>query len=412
VVAITGSVGKTSTKEAIALVLSKSGRSVTKTYGNMNTETGVPLSLLGYTEAPQGMKGWMGVIAKSWLTSPFKYSKSPFYVLEYSADKPGDIALLAGHIPFEIGVLTSIVPAHMQAYPKFEDLVKEKLSIMTGLKKGGQMILNADDPVQVKAGKGMDSVLWYGIASGGAKKTGVWAQDIELTAKGLKCRIDWIVAKSMDGIGRHQLQSISVQTALLGKHQLHSLLAAAAVGFQAKIPAAEIAKALEEYRLPAGRGVIIEGIKDMTIIDDTYNASPESVKSGLDMLREFAGKRRTVAILGNMNELGDFAPQAHKDVATYAAGKVDFFVGIGPLGESMAAAIQEAGQASHTVISFVKPETAIIKLDQLVKRGDVVYVKGSQNGVRLERLVKRLMAHPEQAEQLLVRQSGKWKEQS
>lgn len=126
------------------------------------------------------------------------------------------------------------------------------------------------------------------------------------------------------------------------------------------------------------------------------------------MLKPYAKKRRVVAILGNMNEFGDKAEAAHIEVARYAPGKVDYLILAGPFASLMAKEAEAAGLASHQVIAFQTPEQLLDKLDQLVQRGDVVYIKGSQNKVRLERAVKLLMEHPEQAEQLLARQSSFW----
>ena len=410
VIAVTGSVGKTSTKEAIAGVLQASDRPVVKTYGNLNTETGVALSLLGFKESPRGLSDWIKVGFRC-LLPPIKPSRrAPIYVLEFSADQPGDIGFLSKRFALDVAVITSIVPAHMGRYKNFEALVNEKFSIVSGLKPDGVLVLNADDPVQVeRSGELKDkNILWYGVTPGVSKRLGVWAHGVRIEEGGLVATIQSVVPRMIDSIGHSQVASLKVHTKLLGTHQLYSLLAATAVASTQKLSLDACAEFLEAYSLPAGRGRLIDGAKEIIIVDDSYNASPESMKSGLSMLRAVAGPRRVVAVLGNMNELGDMEAQAHTDVGAFAAGKVDFLVAVGPNGKRMAEAAKAAGQAGHTVMSFSTPEALISKIDQIVKRKDLIYIKGSQNGVFLERLVKRLMAEPSRASELLVRQSAYW----
>jgi UDP-N-acetylmuramoyl-tripeptide--D-alanyl-D-alanine ligase len=408
VVAITGSVGKTSTKDAVAAVLSAGNRPVIKTKGNLATEIGVPLSLLGYEENPSGTLEWIKVAGKS-IGGIAKVTTKPYYVLEYSADKPGDIAFLAGKIPPTVAVITSIVPVHMQNYQEIGQLVAEKLSLLENLPKHGFAVLNADDPHQSSAQLKCNNIIWYGITSDPGQREGVWARDVEPTDKGIRCTLELRILNRTDGISRLKTYHFSLQTQLIGTHQLYSLLAAAAVGFHEGIDPDKVKAALEGYSIPNGRGKLIPGQKDITIIDDTYNASPEAVKSGLRMLRPFAKERRVVAVLGNMNELGDIAEAAHKEVARVAAASVDSLVVVGPFAETMRNEAIAGGLAQTKVIAFQNTEQLLDKVEQLVQSKDVVYVKGSQNNVRLERFVKAIMAHPEEAEQLLVRQGKQWR---
>ena len=150
VVAVTGTVGKTSCKEAMALVLRQSDRAVVKPAGSLNTEVGVPLALLGYSSTPQGLLGWFSVLLRSFNPPKLAKNSHPYYVLEFSADKPGDILFLATKMNLQVGVLTAITPAHLQEYKNFEELVAEKASIFKGLDQKGYAVLNADDPQQQK----------------------------------------------------------------------------------------------------------------------------------------------------------------------------------------------------------------------------------------------------------------------
>lgn len=407
VITLTGTVGKTSAKEAVAGLLALTGRPVVKTLGNMASDMGLPLSLLGYDEQPAGAWEWFKA---AFLLRPQVISgQQPYYVLEFSADKPGDITFLAERFPADAAVITAITPAHMANYPKFEDLVEEKFSLLKGVREGGYVVLNADDTA-IKTHHYKDRpIIWYGITKNTANpRAGVWAHQLAYTDKGLSFEVDFSSGKQLDNFSKGSSR-ISVKSSLLGEHQLYPLLAAAAVAYQEGLSPALIKKGMEEYQVPNGRGRLIAGRRNITIVDDSYNSSPEAVKAGLNMLRAIAGDRRVVAVLGSMNELGDMAESAHKEVAAYAAKKVDFLIALGQYQKVMLAAAENAGMDSLDTHGFDTPEQFMRQINQVIEGRDVVYVKASQNGMRLERVVQLLMAKPEQAKDLLVRQHGYWK---
>lgn len=203
-------------------------------------------------------------------------------------------------------------------------------------------------------------------------------------------------------------RNIELQHTFEEKHQLYALLAAATVGLQEGVGKELIIQALEAYMVPQGRGRVIEGVHSITLVDDSYNGAPDGVKAGLAMLHDFAGDRRVVAVLGSMNELGSMAEQAHREVAQHAAETVDFLVVVGQYRDQMLEAAASAGMSRSHMLAFTTPEQLIAQAEEVVRTNDVVYVKGSQNNVRLERFVKALMAHPEQAAQVLVRQGKQW----
>jgi UDP-N-acetylmuramoyl-tripeptide--D-alanyl-D-alanine ligase len=410
VITLTGTVGKTSAKEALAGILALTDRPIVKTLGNMASDAGVPLSLLGYDEQPADV--WQWFRAAFLLRPQIITGQQPYYILEFSADKPGDIAFLAKQFPANAAVLTAITPAHMANYPDFEDLVNEKFSLLDGVSEDGYVVLNADDAA-MRGRKYKDrAVVWYGIAKGaGAHQAGVWAHNVKYTAKGIVFDLSFGEGKKMDNFSKDD-NRIQIKSQVIGVHQLYPLLAAAAVAFQEGLTPALIKKGLEEYKVPNGRGKIIPGKRDITIIDDTYNSSPDAVKAGLQMLRPIAGDRRVVAILGTMNELGESAEQAHKDIAAAAAKKVDFLIAIGPFQKQMLAAAQAAGMKGFNTHGFDTPEQLMRQIGQVIQGHDVVYIKASQNAMRLERVVQLLMDKPDQAAQLLVRQHGYWKGKS
>lgn len=412
VIAITGSVGKTTTKEALVAMLRHAQLPLVYTAGNLNSEFGVPLSLLGFTEPPAGGGEWVTAGFRALFMKPVQFTKSPVYVLEYSADKPGDIEFLTKQIQPDVAVLTKIVPVHMAFYPEFSDLVKEKFALVRNRSDKGVAILNADDPVQVEQAAHAKRVIWYGVSSQPAGRIGVWARDIRVSEQGIRCTFDFHSGSRAGGISRVANHRRSVTLRVIGKQQVSSLLAAAAAGLECRLDPETICAGLETFEVPPGRGRVLEGKRGITIIDDSYNASPEAVKAGLDMAKDFAGERRCVAILGTMNELGEGAEAAHTDVARYAAKRVTELVLVGPYAEAMLQEAMRAGMVRERIITFERPEYLFEKLDQLVRKQDVVYVKASQNGMRLERAVERLLANPAEARHVLSRQSNYWKVRS
>ncbi|CAN5166007.1 hypothetical protein BH11PAT4_BH11PAT4_7920 [soil metagenome] len=393
VVVVGGSVGKTSTKEALAEVLAQKGRPVRKTFGNLATDSGVPLSLLGFQDPPAGAWDWLEVIFRALTARPkLKPEDKPIYVLEYSSDIEGETDFLVERIAPDVAVYCTLVPVHMEQYGTEEVMVRETLRLHSTLRPNGFIVANADDPHQVKAFKGNESVQWYGKRA----KDGVQLKASNMTDRGL------VLTYALDGSEK------TVQTAVLADYQLLPILATIAVGTNIGMTEKQLHKGIEDYTLPPGRGKLVAGKNDMTIIDDTANSSPEAVKAGLQVLASYAGERRKVAILGSMNELGELALEAHKEVAAVAATKADFFIAVGKYSNDMLRSARDAGLSPIQMIAFPGPVELKDHLFQLVHRNDVIFIKASQNGMFLERIVKELMAKPEDAPKLLVRQGAFW----
>lgn len=393
VVAVGGSVGKTSTKEALAEVLAESGRPVRKTFGNLATDSGVPLSLLGFQDPPAGVFGWVAVICKALFAKPhYKPEDKPIYVLEYSSDIEGETDFLVTRIPPDVAVYCTIVPVHMEQYGTEEVMVRETLRLHSTLNEGGWILANSEDPHQVRELKGVPNVKWYGKGAQAGfvpKATTMNAGGLELTYTNGK-------------------QEETVQTHVLSDYQVLPVLAALSVGSALGMKVKQLHKGVENYTLPPGRGKLIAGKNEMTIIDDTANSSPEAVKAGLRVLEAYAGKRRKVAILGSMNELGEYALDSHREVAAEAAKRSTFFIAVGKYSNDMLRAARDAGMSPTQMIAFPTPAELKDHLFQLVHRHDVIFIKASQNGMFLERIVKELMAKPEDAGKLLVRQGAFW----
>jgi UDP-N-acetylmuramyl pentapeptide synthase len=195
----------------------------------------------------------------------------------------------------------------------------------------------------------------------------------------------------------------------LGVQHAYNYAAAAAVGALFDISIEEATRALREHEPPSGRMRIIEGIKDTTLIDDTYNSSPVAVERALLSMKELRGVKRRIAVLGDMLELGQFSVREHERMGEVAAGTVDMLVTIGVRARGMARGALNFGLDEANIFQYDDAQTAARELQEMIHPGDMILVKGSQ-GTRLEKVVEELMLHPEEAADLLVRQDTKWKE--
>jgi UDP-N-acetylmuramoyl-tripeptide--D-alanyl-D-alanine ligase len=220
--------------------------------------------------------------------------------------------------------------------------------------------------------------------------------EIEGTLNGLRCVFQY---KEEVAVG---------DFALVGGYQAYVLLPAIAVGITQGFSLQECLEALKNFTPPPGRMSTIPGIQNTTILDSTYNASPETVKEALNLLREIAPGRK-IAVLGNMNELGEKSEEFHREVGRFANKRADVLVTVGDLAKTIGEEAQKEGFEVQDLYHYESADEAGKFLAGFVQAGDTILVKGSQNRVRLERLVEMLMADPSKAEELLARQDRHWK---
>ncbi|MEK7447549.1 MAG: UDP-N-acetylmuramoyl-tripeptide--D-alanyl-D-alanine ligase [Patescibacteria group bacterium] len=394
VVAITGSVGKTSTKKAISLVL-ESKYSVLLSEGEgYNTEVGVPLILIQKT-VPKNKIGWFFLI----FAAPFlalKKRKYDFCILEMGADKPGDIEYLTRIASPDIAVVTSVFRVHLIDFKNIEEIAKEKEKILSRLDSGGIAIFNADNEYTSKMKPLKDAK----IITFGKKSTEVQIIKQDFSEKG---SVNHFKVQGKD---------IVIKSSALGEHILYVFAVAIAVGISQKIEMDKIKRALENFKPAKGRLNIIEGIREATIIDDSYNANPASMKNALDVLGKIEAKRK-IALLGSMNDLHMSEEEEHNKIGTYLVEKCDILVTVGELAVKylVPAAIQ-AGMKKENAFSFKDSSKAGEFLKGFVKNGDVVLAKGSQNKIRIEKAVKMIMKNPEGAVNILCRQGKEWEERN
>ena len=390
VVCITGSAGKTTTKEAVAAVLGARYQ-VFKNYGSFNDRYGLPIAL--------------GQLAPEHQVA----------VLEIASDHYDEIRELAHIAGPRLGVITAVSAAHTATLGSVEDIALEKGRLVEALPADGWAALNADDPrVRAMAARTRARVIYYGLGPavrdlGGALH--LWAEDIALTAEGTEFTLR-VEDATQDATTSNpcsndltRSSSLRVRLALLGRHNIFAALAALAVGLVRGVPLADAAAALAALRPLPGRLHPLAGAGGSLLLDDTYNASPAAVLAGLATLRELPARRR-IAVLGDMLELGDYEAQGHREVGRGAAGIVDLLVTRGERAQLIAEAAREAGLPADRIVVTYAAQDAIRALQGTLGPGDVALLKGSAEA-RMEEVTAALLADPADRAQL-PRQGPAW----
>jgi UDP-N-acetylmuramyl pentapeptide synthase len=299
----------------------------------------------------------------------------------------GDLQYFASIVRPDIGIITYISPVHLVNFEKMDDLVEEKLMMTKIIKSSGRLIVNSDNEYL----KSIDDsrAISVGISDSKAKYR---AENIHLSYNGTDF--------SIVTVG----QKIAIKSKLLGKQSIYSQLFAFALGQVFEIQSLSIKKSLESLKSVNGRMNFVEGRDGVQIIDDTYNASPASVKAALDTLANISYAGRKVAILGNMNELGSDAVKLHEEIGEYAKKRCDIAIFVGENAQTSKQAFDNLDRS----YAFESRAKLLQNLSTIIKRNDLVLIKGSQNKVFLEEVTKRLMKNPENADKILVRQGSFW----
>ena len=405
IIAVTGSVGKSTTKDAIYTVLS-GGLYVRKSEKSFNGDIGVPLAILGCENGWKNPLKWLANIAEGlWLVLiPQSYPK--WLVLEVGADRPGDIKRIARWLKPDIVVLTAIpeTPAHVEFFASPDELMKEKLSLAENLKPGGTLILFGDDPRMLESQKGSRiKRITFGLQN----------------YNDFVASHDEIIYENNKPIGtrfRVNYTGSSVPISIfgaLGRPPIYAGLSALAVGRMAGLDLVSISNSLGKWVPPAGRLRILSGLKNSIIIDDTYNSSPVAALTALDTLKSVQGAKRRVAIFGDMLELGKWSAESHRKLGARAAECADLLLTVGFRARDIAESAKGAGMGETAIRTYGQDESSRAgkELALELQEGDAVLIKGSQ-GMRMERTVLEIMAEPERAGELLVRQEPEWLKKS
>lgn len=351
VIGITGSVGKSTTKELVAQVLGQRYRTV-KNPGNLNNEIGLPLTLLQLSEGTQRAVLEMG-----------------FYV-------PGEIAFLCKLARPQIGVVTNVGTVHAERAGSQEAIAQGKGELVEALPPSpqGVAILNNDDPwVRGMAVRTQARVFYYGLDA----RSHLWASDIEgLGLQGIRFQL------------HVRNETLHLHVPLIGRHSVQTVLRAAAVGLVEGLSWQEVIDGLQ-HSLTQLRLATVRARSGALIIDDTYNASPESTLAALNLLAEIEGNK--VAVLGDMLELGPYEKEGHEMVGVRAAEVASRLVTVGKLGKLIARAALQAGMPVEAITAVDDVNQATELLKGILKSDDVVLIKGS-HGVRMDRIVSSLEA--------------------
>ncbi len=400
VVGITGSVGKSSAKEAIALVLSRNYH-VRFSPGNYNNEFGLPAAILGVDSPGRSLSRWCAAFLHTAAIVTRLESYPEVLVLEMGVDHPGDMDYLLSIVRPDVAVLTRIAESHLANFENLAQIAKEKGKLIAALPDEGTAVLNADDERVMRQGERTQArIISYGLSS----EASLFADNIRVLQEG--SRTEGLSFKlNSDG------KSIPVRLpAVIARHHLSAVLAAAAVGTALRMNLVDVAAALTEFRALPGRMNLLDGDAGIRIIDDTYNASRVSTEAALTTLRELIAPRK-VAILGDMLEIGAEASEVHRALrdAVIASGAT-VFVGVGQHMRFLVDALHGTNFPEKSIYHYPDPLTARERLVEHIRPGDLVLVKGSQ-GLRMELIVERLLGERPESEkkELLCRQSLAWK---
>ncbi|MBI2030338.1 UDP-N-acetylmuramoyl-tripeptide--D-alanyl-D-alanine ligase [Candidatus Kaiserbacteria bacterium] len=401
VIAITGSVGKTTTKDAIFAALSEHLH-VRKSEKSFNSEIGVPLTILGLDNAWRNPFKWLWNIIQGLILIARKGDYPQWLILEVGADRPGDIRSIAQWLRPDIVVITSIpeIPVHVEYFDSPEALLREKRALAEYLKPGGKLIINGDDARMQELRS-----TFHGVTTtyGSAPTNDYSASHEEIIYEdkapvGIRFRVN------------HAGNSIPVTVhGALGRPRVYAALAALAAASAAGVDIVSASSGLAAWVPAPGRMRLLPGLRGSIIIDDTYNSSPAAALAALDTLASIQNGGKKIAVLGDMLELGKYSAGAHRTVGERAAQCTDMLATVGFRARAIGEAALDAGMPDINVRKSEQNESvrAGKELEPELQEGDIVLIKGSQS-MRMEKTVLEIKAEPEKASELLVRQDPEW----
>lgn len=396
IIGVTGSVGKTSTKQAIVAVFG-SDRRVRASHGNFNTNLGHPLTILGDWKDVElnlfSLENKIGKnrVRKSWFLFKvvflslfhliFKKPYPELLILEYGVDRPGDMRELLQIVRPNIAIITAIgeVPAHVEYFSGPEAVAREKARLIEFLPAAGFAILNSDDMTVMNVKERTRAkIINFGFGS---------LATVRITNFEHRTSPDGIIGINFKIEYGGSFVPMRLNNCI-GRSHAYAIAAAVCVGLIFGLNLVRIAENLKNYRALKGRSLILKGIKDTLIIDDSYNASPMSMHAGLDTLKSLKAKRR-IAVLGDMLEIGEYAPEAHEEIGRLAAKSADLLITVGPRAKFIAEGAKKAKMQSRYIKSFDTADDARIAVQDAMRKGDLVLVKASRS-MELDKIVEEI----------------------
>ncbi len=399
IIAITGNVGKTSTKEAVYQVLSSSYH-VRKSQKSFNSEIGVPLTILG---CPTGWSNpfiWFRNILKGFWVILFSRNYPKYLVLEVGADQPGDIKRICSWLFPDVSVVTAIgeTPVHIENFSSREELIEEKTELIRSLKSSGRAVLNIDDEDVYNMRSFVEGgVLFYGFSEKADIKASnyIHTYDKEGRVNGFSFKINYngnSVPFSFKGF--------------LGRQHVYAVLSSVSLGILQNINMVDIKESLVKYIPQPGRVNLLKGKRNSTIIDDSYNSSPTAIKAVLREMKEIESTGRKIVILGDMMDLGNYTHKEHRKMVSQALEFCDYLITVGPRSRVVTEEVDD--EKKDRVFVFSNSDKLVEKFPLEINSNDLILVKGSQ-AVRMEKVTEMILDDQKLAKDLLVRQDNYWK---
>lgn len=399
VVGITGSVGKTTTKDALAHILG-GAKFVYASDKNFNNEFGLPFTILGCDTPGRSLVKWLGVGFRFLFLVVFRVKYPEVLILEMGVDRPGDMQYLLSIVKPDISIVTEVSASHLEFFGSLDAIAQEKGYIVEALSPEGYAILNTDDArVWKMRHRTKARIIGYGFHKRAHLRA--FNESVVCTEKGLcgmRMKIEY------DG------KTIPVRLKhIIAKHHAYALLGAFAVADVLKINLLEVARSAEDFRLAPGRLQPVPGMRGSWIFDDTYNASPVSTRAALETLDQVPFGRK-ILVLGDMLELGPEEVEGHASLAKpIMKMKPSAIVLVGNRMRILADTLMREGYGNKNVTLFDHPVEAGKFVASHIRENDVILVKGSQ-GMRMELAIEEILADRSQSPVLLCRQSPRWKE--
>lgn len=349
-IGITGSVGKTSTKEMVWSVLGKKFN-VLKNQGNFNNEIGVPLTIFGLESFHEAA------------------------VVEMGMNNLGEISRLTSIVKPDVAIITNIGVSHIENLGSKKNILRAKMEILEGLNSKGLVILNGDDNLLF----GLKGLLNFRTVFYGFEE-GLDYQAYNVRSLGEKGSVFEIEINKKE---------YEVKVPAPGIHNIYNALASIAAGVELGVPEEDIIKGIEEFS-PAKMRLDIINNNGIKVINDAYNASPQSMEAALTVLKDISSGNRTIAVLGDMYELGEMTNEVHVNVGKFAAGQgIDYIIAVGVNAENICKGALSMGADKNRVLKFESNKETSEFLEKLIKKGDVILVKGSR-GMKMEEIVNQL----------------------
>lgn len=406
IVAITGSVGKTTTKEML-LAIMQDHFDVRANERSYNTEIGVPITVLGVSNPWSSVLSWLNLFATAFELIILRSNYPKWLILETGVEYPGDMKRLTRYLKPDITVVTAMgdqIPVHSEFFDGPEGIAREKVLLVKATKEDGTVVYNLDDQRVVQMVSGASQSL---VTFGGSEDSTVRGLEYEMRYEdkvpvGLEYRVETPESSS----------KVLINSAI-GHGYFYTSLAAISTARNLDISLEDAVASLAQFTPAPGRGVVLSGLRGSTIIDESYNFSPAAGKAALANFANMKAKRKIVA-LSKMTELGDGTVTQHKEAAKWVLeSDTQLFCTVGNKTDPEIVAYHDYFKANKgkraEYLHFESSDACGTYLNKEVKEGDIILVKGSQSS-RMERCVEQILADPDSTKNVLVRQDPEWLE--